>query len=281
MDAQISSILAEYTGVDYLGAQSMLDLMTNTYALAGSSTKGSYQTGTSTNTNTNTNTNDINVGGGSSDSATLGGGGPRKKSNTGVIAGSIIAVVVAAIGITIAFWLFRRNKKNKEEMAVAAQQPLMTQPQPSIDTPQPPPGPYPPTPGPYGFPAPGPYPPTTSPFDTYGAAADKNKVLYYNNQPVPPNTVEMPANQSTLGHSGQQHYQAPALPVAGIVEANGESVYRPPTGAGQNPNSNYGQQPSNPQISEMSGQGMNPGGQPLPNQPGPVYEMDSRQYGQN
>lgn len=291
MDIQISSILAEYTGIDYLGIESMLNLLTNTYALAGSSTGGSsYETGISTNTNTNTNTNDINVGG-DDPAAALGSKSQRKKkSNTGLIAGIIAAVVVVIVAVIIAVWLFRRTKKYKEVAAGAVQQPLMTQPhsQPPINTPMPPPGSYPPTPVPYNAPTPGPYPPTPgpyppnpAPFDAYGAVADKDKVPYYSNQPGPPNTVEMPANQSV--HGQQQHYQSPALPAAGIVEANGDSTYRSPS-TGQNPNNNnynYGQQPPNPhQMSEMSAGG-HPPGHPPPNQTGPVFEMDSRQHGRN
>lgn len=261
----------------------MLDLLTNTYALAGSSTKGnSYQTSISTNSNSNS--NNINVG--NDDLAAL-GAPKKKKSNTGMIAGIVAAVVIVIVAVVIAVWLFRRTKKNRETAAAVAQQPLMTQP--PIDT-MPPPGSYPSTPVPYGAPTPvpynpptpGPYPPNPAPFDAYGAVADKDKVPYYNNQPVPPNTIEMPANQSAHGQQG--NYQPPALPAAGIVEASGDSAYRSPS-TGQNPNNNnYGQQPSNPhQLSEMSGQsaGSHLPGHPPPNQTGPVYEMDSRQYGQN
>lgn len=263
MDAQISSILAEYTGVDYLGIQSML---TNTYALAGSST-GSYPTGTSTNSNSNS--NNINVGGGDPAAALGSGGGARKKkSNTGMIAGIIVAVVIVIVAVVIAVWLFRRTKKNKEAQGVI-QQPMTV---------------------PYNSPTP-PYPPSSNPdpFEAYGAVANKDKIPYYNNnQSVPPNTVEMPTNQSVHGQQQQQqqqHYQPPALPAAGIVEASGDSAYHSAS-TGQNPNNNnnYGQQPPNPhQVSEMSGQsaGGHLPGHPPPNQTGTVYEMDSRHYGQN
>lgn len=223
-----------------------------------------YQTGTNSNSNYNDNT--INVGSGGKGAL----GTPKKKSNIGMIVGIVIVVIVLAIVAIVVFFFVRRNKQRKE----AAQQPFVSQnPQPPINTTTP--GPYPPTPGPYPQtpepyppptypPTPGPYPPTPAPYppapkpyipyENYGGVGDKDKVPYYNNQSVPPNTVEMPANQTPIGSVGQ-HYQPPPLP-AGIVEAGGESVYRPPSTIGHPP------------------------GQPPPNHGGAVYEMDSRHYGQ-
>lgn len=278
MDAQISSLLAEYTGIsDYSSA---LDFFLTMTASPTVSAHGA--------SNSNSNNNNINVGS-STEPVGLGNNGSakKKKSKTGLIVGIVVAVVFLAVVITIAIFLFRRSKQRKDAAAAAvAQQPFVSQnPQPPIDTkipgPYPPtPGPYPPTPGPYPPgqyppgqypptptpyppgqyppgqypPTPGPYPPTPVPYDAYGGAGDKDKAPYYNNQPVPPNTVEMPANQST--GLPAQHYQPPTLPGAGIVEANGDSAYRPPSTAGNLP------------------------GHPPPNQGGTVYEMDSRHYGQ-
>lgn len=258
MDGQISSLLAEYstTGYDQASILSFFEGVASTDSTA-------YPTGSNTNTNYNGNT--VNVGPGKGTPGT-----PKKKSNTGMIAGIAVAVIVLAIAAIVIFFFVRRNKQRKEA-AAAVQQPFVSQnPQPLINTttpgPYPPtPGPYPPTPAPYS-PTPGPYPPTPAPYspapkpyiptptpyDPYGGVGDKDKVPYYNNQPVPPNAVEMPANQTPIGSEGH-HYQPPT---AGIVEASGESVYRPPSTAGHPP------------------------GQPPPNQGSVVYEMDSRHYGQ-
>lgn len=301
--------MAQYTGVDYSSIMdqyssiyaSILGL-TATNAIANTATGGatftdtaygSANTGNSYGTNSNVNTNSVNVGSSSSSSAK----GKKKGANIGMIIGIVIGVVVLIAGAIVVFCLIRRSKRKKvaAAAATAVQQPLMFQPPPQPQTPapmQPPPAPY-----------------SPAPFDAY---AGKQNNPYGYNTPAPPNTVEMPADQKLAGQLGQQQghsnfqngtqYTPPALPVAGIVEAGGESVHRPPSVATQRP---YGSPPPAPpyspppmstvngSISEMSGQstvspqttgGHVPGQHPPPPPPPPpptqgmVYEMDSGYY---